>query len=154
MVRPVCQGVGVVAELDDVGLAADGIELAFALQAVGKRQLVDGDAAVVEVFHGLVDLLVRRAVEHVGAQLCHCLLDDIGREEHGREHGLFRIDVLRHDALDVVRIVGIGKLWHSTFAALSRAFHIRAGYIQYPAAETQVGLAAGFHTLCGFGHLR
>ena len=75
---------------------------------------------VVELFHGLEDLAMRRTVELLGRKLHERFLDDLGvlAEQHGRKHGLLGIDILRHDALNrIVSTRCIGKLWHGALAS-------------------------------------
>ena len=106
---------GVVAELDDIGLAAHGIEVTTCFEAVCQGKLIDGGVLVVELLHGLEDLAMRGAVELLGRELHERFLDDLGilAEKHGGEHRLLRIDILRHDALDgAAGIRCVGKLWH------------------------------------------
>ena len=99
----VVAGVGGDGDAGDEGVevrrAADPGQLA-AGQLGGDRDRVGRLAAAVEVEDGVVDQLVRRAVE-VGAADD---LDDVGdgvlAEQHGAEHGLLGVLVLRRGAAD------------------------------------------------------
>src|SRR5690606_24585209 len=74
---------------DQVGGAADALELAAAFQAGSDGDRVGGLAAAVEVEDGVVDGLVRGAVEVAGAQHLDHVGDGVLAEQHAAEHGLF-----------------------------------------------------------------
>ena len=95
VVLPVDERERVAHELEDVRLAAHGVELVDAAQVVDERDGVDGDALLVHLDHRGIDGLVDGAVEVVGLELDLGFLDHIGREQHGGENVGLGILVLR-----------------------------------------------------------
>ena len=96
VVLPVRERERVVGQIDQVRLAAHGLQLAHCVQVVGERYLVDGNAARVQLADGLEDNAVRRAVERLGLELQDELLHRLGVQHAGRQDGLLGLDVLRH----------------------------------------------------------
>ena len=94
MVLPVGERERVVRKVDEVRLAADRLELPRRIERVGKRDLVDGDAADVQVTYRLEDDAMGRTEEVLGLQLQHQLLDSLGVEHACCQNGLLRFDVL------------------------------------------------------------
>lgn len=82
MVLPVGKRERVVRKVDEVRLAADRLELPRRIERVGKRDLVDGDAADVQVAYRLEDDAMGRTEEVLRLQLQHQLLDSLS-VEHG-----------------------------------------------------------------------
>ena len=85
MVLPVGERERVVGQLDEVRLAAHGFQLAHGLQVVGQGDVVDGYMAHVQIHHGLVDVLMRDAVEVLLDELRSHLLDGLLVEHAGGE---------------------------------------------------------------------
>ena len=94
MVLPVGERERVVRKVDEVRLAADRLELPRRVERIGKRNLVDGDAADVQVAYRLEDDAMGRTEEVLGLQLQHQLLDSLGVEHACCQNGLLRFDVL------------------------------------------------------------
>ena len=79
MVLPVDERQGLSHQLQNVRLAAYGIELVDAAQVIDQRDRVDGNAAVVHIDHRGIDGLVNGPVEVIGLQLDLGLFDHLGR---------------------------------------------------------------------------
>ena len=94
MVLPVGKRERVVRKVNEVRLAANRLELPRRIERVGKRDLVDGDAADVQVAYRLEDDAMGRTEEVLGLQLQHQLLDSLSVEHACRQNGLLRFDVL------------------------------------------------------------
>ena len=85
VVLPIREGEGVAHEIADVVLSPSRPELAVGGQAVDEGDSVDRYRVIVHGAHGAEDDLVRRSVEIIGHEVDEGLLDDLAREEHGRE---------------------------------------------------------------------
>ena len=79
MVLPVDERQGLSHQLQNVRLAAHGIEFVDASQVIDQRDGVDGDATVVHIDHRGIDGLVNGSVEVIGLQLDLGLFDHLGR---------------------------------------------------------------------------
>ena len=79
--------------------AADLLEHFLFAQRLGERHEVDGLVVARELEHRLEDDAVRLAVEIIRAQEFLRLGDGFFFDEHGAEHGLLSLDVLRGDPL-------------------------------------------------------
>ena len=79
MVLPVDERQGLTHQLQNIRLAAHGIELVDAAQVIDQRDGVDGNAAVVHIDHRGVDGLMNGPVEVIGLQLDLGLFDHLGR---------------------------------------------------------------------------
>ncbi len=91
----------------EVGGAAHPGHLAAFLQLVEDRDGVGRLAAAVEVGDDLVDHLVGRAVEVVGAQDLDDVGDGVLRQQHAAEDRLLRVDVVRRCALETWASAGL-----------------------------------------------
>ena len=116
VVLPVGEREGVVRKLDEVRFAAHGLQLAHGFQVVGERDVVDGDMAHVQVHHGLVDMLMREAVEVLLHQLWRHLFDGLLVQHASGEDGPFRFDVLGVD----LATVGCGAIVRCEVGAVRR----------------------------------
>ena len=79
VVLPVHERQGLAHQLQNVRLAAHGIELVDAAQVIDQRDRVDGNAAVVHIDHRGIDGLMNGPVEVIGLQLDLGLFDHLGR---------------------------------------------------------------------------
>ena len=79
MVLPVDERQGLTHQLQNVRLAAHGIELVDTSQVIDQRDGVDGNAAVVHIDHRGIDGLMNGPVEVIGLQLDLGLFDYLGR---------------------------------------------------------------------------
>ena len=86
MVLPVHQRERVTHELEDVRLAAHGLEFLDRREVVDERDGVDRDVLVVHLVHGEEERLVRRSVEVIGQKLHQGALDHLAGQHHGCEH--------------------------------------------------------------------
>jgi hypothetical protein len=78
-----------------VGSATDPEQLAALAELVGHGDRVGRLAAAVEVGDGVVDLLVGRPVEVRAADRLHHVRDGVLAHQHGAEHALLGLHVLR-----------------------------------------------------------
>ena len=95
---PAEKGKRVVGKAQQVGAAANLLQLAGALEVVGKGDAVHRLVAVKHLAHGQEDGLVGRKVEVIRRQLDEALLKRVRRDHHRGEHRRFRLAVLWHDA--------------------------------------------------------
>ena len=79
MVLPVDERQSLAHQLQNVRLAAHGIELVDAAQVIDQRDGVDGDSAIVHIDHRGIDGLMNGPVEVIGLQLDLGLFDHLGR---------------------------------------------------------------------------
>ena len=95
---PAEKGKRVVGKAQQVGAAANLLQLAGALEVVGKGDAVHRLVAVEHLAHGQEDGLVGRKVEVIRRQLDEALLKRVRRDHHRGEHRRLRLAVLWHDA--------------------------------------------------------
>ena len=79
MVLPVDERQSLSHQLQNVRLAAHGIELVDASQVIDQRDRVNGDATVIHIDHRGIDGLMNGPVEVIGLQLDLGLFDHLGR---------------------------------------------------------------------------
>ena len=79
MVLPVNERQGLTHQLQNVRLAAHGIEFVDASQVINQRDGIDGNAVVVHIDHRSIDGLMNGPVEVIGLQLDLGLFDHLGR---------------------------------------------------------------------------
>ena len=79
MVLPIDERQGLTHQLQNVCLAAHGIELVDASQVIDQRDRVNGDATVIHIDHRGIDGLMNGPVEVIGLQLDLGLFDHLGR---------------------------------------------------------------------------
>ena len=115
MVAPAREREGVLVELEEVGHATHLVQLSRALEVIRHRDGVHGLGAVEHLVHGVEDGAVGVEVEVLFVQIDEALLEDVLREQHGREDRLLGGSVLRHRHIGaghrgivVVRCVGHG----------------------------------------------
>ena len=99
MVLPVDERQGLTHQLQNVCLAAHGIEFVDASQVIDERDGVDGDAAVVHIDHRGIDGLMNGPVEVIGLQLDLGLFDYLGRQQHSGQYIGLCVLVLRETQL-------------------------------------------------------
>src|SRR5205085_6976254 len=96
-------GGGAVGEADEVALAADGVEVAVALELCREGYRVAGLAAAVELEDGLVDEAVGFPVEVVGTEERRDFDDRVAVEEERTQHRLLGGDVVGYGPLDLLQ---------------------------------------------------
>ena len=120
---PPREGERVVAEVKQVGPAADAVELPLAAEIVGEGDHVDGEVLVEHLVHGTVDLGVARQVEVIGTEVDEAFLERLLRDHHRREDRRLRLGVLGHRLADHLgharRVDVIGVLWHGPLLTVS-----------------------------------
>ena len=78
------------------------LQQSAAVEFGGHRDGVGGLPAPVEIEDGVVDVLVRGAVEVAGPQLLEHVGDGVLAQQHAAEHGLLGRHVLRRLATEVL----------------------------------------------------
>ena len=88
-----------IGERSDVGDAAGLLQRVFAAEDVNDRDEVDGLAAFEQAQGGAINQPVRFPVEILGIEHVRNLGDGALLDQHGAQHGLFGLDVLRRHSI-------------------------------------------------------
>ena len=108
-------------DVEQVGPAAGRVEFACGLKAIGDRKVIDRHRTRVQVAHGRVDARVRGSIEVLRLQDHERALDRLGREEHGAENGLLRLDIVRRFTLNSALAPPADRIDHRLAAPSPRA---------------------------------
>src|SRR5437868_4961583 len=99
--REVAGSRGGVRELGDVRAPPAAFKRATPLQTFGKREDVDGLAAIGEITHRLEDQLVLLGIKRVGTDGIGDVVDGVRLEEERTEKPAFAVETLGRDAGEI-----------------------------------------------------
>ena len=122
MVLPVGKSESIVSQFDQIWPAAHRFKLAFGSQAVGKRNLVDGNMARVELKDARINKLMGGAEEILGHKFGRNLVNSIGVEHACSKNRFLGFNIVRQRSacralqlrrlIAAINLVTIVPVWH------------------------------------------